>query len=129
MSDLSKPRSPTDYYRMVSNRILTGPDPAARLHLGKFAILAIDLTMRTHPNGPDGNPCPVLDCTLHVVVDAETGVIRPNTITLTETVPREAVWPGQVRAIARGLILEALAHEVDEWLTIDGKRQPPEHDE
>lgn len=118
-----KYKDPSEYYLELGRRLMEGPKPGARVHLGKFAILGIDIELRESITGS-----PTAWITMTPVSDADTGVVRPQSLTNIVDLPKN-MGASSIRGVIRRELLSLLAHEVDEWLTVDGKRQPPEHDE
>jgi hypothetical protein len=119
---LGKPKDATAYYGDIAKRLVEGPGADERVHLGRFGILGAVCHFGEFLGGFH------VSVTLHLVADAHTNEARPQSVTVSETVNGMDATVENVRRTARAIILEALEHEVDEWLTVDGHRDPPSHD-
>ena len=130
IDDSPKFKDAESYYLQIGTRLVEGPPAGSRAHFGKFAVLGLDLSVTPTPLGETGFNVRV---DMHVVADAESGAVRPNSVSSIEYVRTsgdvKSLPPDLLRETILTMTTDLLRHELEEWLTIDGIRKPPEHDE
>jgi hypothetical protein len=94
--------------------------------IGSFAIRGIEIReLRRLSEILEALDLRAVEITLHVV-DVETG--RAETTVVERRLPRHEATD-HLGPILRALLVEAFAHEVDEWLRVDGQRVREPHPE